>query len=78
LISLEGVIKNLPGGNRVKRKMVIIGIAVAPIILMVTLIIHHFIAELPHVLVSSLVIFSAILITLCLIGERKRKQGEKG
>jgi predicted tellurium resistance membrane protein TerC len=60
-----------------KRKEVIIGIAIAMVILIATLIIHNFIFELPHALVSSLIIFSALLFTLCIIGEKKRKQQEE-
>ena len=59
-----------------KRKEVIIGIAIAMIILIVTLIIHNFIFKLPHILISSLIIFSALLFTLCIIGEKKRKRQE--
>lgn len=60
-----------------KRKEVIIGITVAIAILITTLIIHNFIFELSHIFVSSLIIFSALLFTLCVIGEKKRKQQEE-
>lgn len=60
-----------------KRKEVLIGIAIAVVILIVTLIVHWFFFKLPYVLVSSVIIFSALLFTLCIIGDKKRKQKEK-
>lgn len=56
-----------------KKKEVIIGIAIAMVILIATLIIHNFIFELSYVLVCSLVIFSALLFMLCIIGEKKER-----
>ncbi|MGI6169998.1 MAG: hypothetical protein ACOYI4_09960 [Christensenellales bacterium] len=59
-----------------KRNEVIIGIAIAMVVLIATLVLHHFIVKLSHILISSLIIFSALLFTLCIIGEKKRKSQE--
>lgn len=60
-----------------KRKDVAIGIAIAVVILIATLVIHNFIFALPHVLVSSLIIFSGLLFTLCMVGGKKESKEKR-
>lgn len=60
-----------------KKTEVIMGKAISVVILIATLIIHSFIFELPYVLALSLVIFSALLYTLCIIGNKRRKKQEE-
>jgi len=60
-----------------KKREAIIGKVIAVVILVVTIIIHSFVYTLPLVLITSLIMFSAILYTLCTIGDiRKKKQDE--
>jgi hypothetical protein len=60
-----------------KKREVIIGKAIAVVILAATIIIHNFVFDLPHVLVSSLVMFSVLLYTLCTIGNKRRKKQDE-
>ncbi len=53
---------------------VIIGIVSATVVFIATVIIHSFIFELPHVLVTSLITFSVLLFVLCIFGNKKRKE----
>jgi hypothetical protein len=64
-------------GDRMKKREVIIGKAIAVVILIATIIIHKFVFELPYVLALSLVIFSALLYTLCTIGGKRRKKQDE-
>lgn len=59
-----------------KRKEVIIGKAMSVFILVATIIVHNYVVELPHGLRSFLVTFSALLFTLCTIGDIRRKKQE--
>jgi Mg/Co/Ni transporter MgtE len=59
------------------KREVIIGKVIAVVVLIATIIIHNFVFKLPHVLATSLAMFSAMLFTLCTIGDiRRRKQDE--
>lgn len=60
-----------------KKKSVIIGMAIATVVLIATVIIHNYIFELPHVLATSLITFSALLFILCIFGNKKRKGQEQ-
>ncbi|HHW48883.1 MAG TPA: hypothetical protein GXX14_09735 [Clostridiaceae bacterium] len=60
-----------------KKSEVIIGKTIAVVVLIATIIIHNFVFKLPHVLATSLVMFSAMLFALCTIGDiRRRNQDE--
>ncbi|HWS30261.1 MAG TPA: hypothetical protein VN512_09150 [Clostridia bacterium] len=57
-----------------KKTDVIIGIVIATVVFIATVIIHNFIFELPHVLATSLITFSVLLFALCIFGNKKRKE----
>ncbi len=59
-----------------KKKEVIIGKAISIVVLIATIIIHNFIFRLPHVLITSLIMFSVLLFALCTIGDKMRKEKE--
>jgi ABC-type multidrug transport system permease subunit len=60
-----------------KKKEVIIGIVISTVVFLSTVIIHSFIFELPHVLATSLITFSALLFVLCIFGNKKRMEREE-
>jgi len=60
-----------------KKREVIIGKAIAVVILVATIIIHNFVYTLPLVLITSLIMFSALLYTLCTIGDIRRKKQDE-
>jgi undecaprenyl pyrophosphate phosphatase UppP len=68
---------NLMEENCIKKKKVIIGIVIATVVFIATVIIHSFIFELPHVLATSLITLSVLLFVLCIFGNKKRKEHEE-
>jgi len=61
------------GGDCMKKREVILGKAISAVVLVTTIIVHNFVFKLPFVFASSLVTFSALLYTLCIIGDERRK-----
>lgn len=53
---------------------VIIGKVISLVVLITTIIFHKFVSELNHVIFTCLVSFSALLYTLCVIGDKRKKQ----
>lgn len=59
-----------------KKKEVIIGKTISIVVLIATIIIHNFVFKMPHVLVTSFIVFSVLLFVLCTIGDKIRKEKE--
>ncbi len=59
-----------------KKTEVIIGMVIACIVFIAMLFIHTFVMALPSVYVIASIIFSVLLFSLCLIGDKKRRKQE--
>jgi membrane protein implicated in regulation of membrane protease activity len=59
-----------------KKKEVIIGKIIAWIVFLAALCLRMLVADLPYIYAHSMIFFSVLLFTLCVIGDRKRKKQE--